>query len=168
MALYEPGNTRCMRTKGRLTPSAPPTQGPLGWLIPSEIQPLETRSAGQGIAVAVNFIFTFAMGQAFLSMLCGLQWGIFLLFACFCLLMTGFVWVFLPETKGVPIEEMRLLWRRHPVWRRILGAHLAAGAAAPAPAADAGPKGAAEQRPSPSDALSVGSEDGAKPWKPAV
>ncbi len=36
--------------------------------------------------------------------------------------MTAFVWIFLPETKGVPIEEMRLLWRRHPVWRRILGA----------------------------------------------
>ena len=47
--------------------------GPLGWLVPSEIQPLETRSAGQGIAVAVNFLFTFAMGQAFLSMLCGMQ-----------------------------------------------------------------------------------------------
>ncbi len=28
--------------------------GPLGWLIPSEIHPLETRSAGQGINVCVN------------------------------------------------------------------------------------------------------------------
>lgn len=28
--------------------------GPLGWLVPSEIHPLETRSAGQGINVAVN------------------------------------------------------------------------------------------------------------------
>ena len=46
--------------------------------------------------MAVNFLFTFAMGQAFLSMLCGMQWGIFLLFACFCVLMTAFVWIFLP------------------------------------------------------------------------
>lgn len=28
--------------------------GPLGWLVPSEIHPLETRSAGQGINVAIN------------------------------------------------------------------------------------------------------------------
>lgn len=48
--------------------------------------------------MAVNFLFTFAMGQAFLSMLCGMQWGIFLLFACFCVLMTAFVWIFLPGT----------------------------------------------------------------------
>ena len=47
--------------------------GPLGWLVPSEIQPLETRSAGQAITVAVNFLFTFIIGQLFLSMLCGLQ-----------------------------------------------------------------------------------------------
>ncbi|MCD7468752.1 hypothetical protein HAX54_007190 [Datura stramonium] len=33
--------------------------GPLGWLIPSEIFPLEIRSAGQSITVAVNFLFTF-------------------------------------------------------------------------------------------------------------
>lgn len=39
------------------------------------------------------------------------------------------------ETKGVPIEEMRLLWRRHPVWRRILGREL--DAAEPTLAVDA-------------------------------
>ena len=53
--------------------------------------------------MAVNFLFTFAMGQAFLSMLCGMQWGIFLLFACFCVLMTAFVWVFLPGANAGPL-----------------------------------------------------------------
>ena len=46
-----------------------------GWLLPSEIQPLETRSAGQGLTVAVNFLFTFVIGQCFLSMLCAFQVG---------------------------------------------------------------------------------------------
>jgi hypothetical protein len=41
--------------------------------VPSEIQPLETRSAGQGLTVAVNFLFTFVIGQTFLSMLCAFQ-----------------------------------------------------------------------------------------------
>ena len=30
--------------------------GPLGWLVPSEIQPLETRGAGMGITTFVNFM----------------------------------------------------------------------------------------------------------------
>ena len=41
----------------------------------------------------------------------------------------------------MPIEEMRLLWRRHPVWRRILGKELDAGE--PAPALDGKSSGAA-------------------------
>ncbi|KAK9827591.1 hypothetical protein WJX81_001828 [Elliptochloris bilobata] len=145
--------------------------GPLGWLVPSEIQPLETRSAGQGIAVAVNFFFTFAMGQAFLSMLCGMQWGIFLLFAVFCVIMTVFVWVFLPETKGVPIEEMRLLWRQHPEWRRILGKELGAIAAVALPTKGAsgingasGVKANAVEEPQEAN----GHEGYGKVWKAAV
>ena len=47
--------------------------GPLGWLVPSEIQPLETRSTGQAITVSTNFIFTAVIGQAFLTMLCTMQ-----------------------------------------------------------------------------------------------
>lgn len=38
-------------------------RGPLGWLVPSEIQPLETRAAGTGINTFVNFMFTFLIGQ---------------------------------------------------------------------------------------------------------
>ncbi|KAK6132218.1 hypothetical protein DH2020_034038 [Rehmannia glutinosa] len=39
--------------------------GPLGWLIPSEIFPLEIRSAGQSVSVGVNFLFTFWLGRRF-------------------------------------------------------------------------------------------------------
>ncbi|CAL9210168.1 unnamed protein product [Musa hybrid cultivar] len=37
--------------------------GPLGWLVPSEIFPLEIRSAGQSITVSVNMFFTFLIAQ---------------------------------------------------------------------------------------------------------
>ena len=50
--------------------------GPLGWLYPSEIQPLETRSAGQGIATLVNLLFSWVIGQTYLSMLCSLKVGL--------------------------------------------------------------------------------------------
>ncbi|KAH9296790.1 hypothetical protein KI387_028472, partial [Taxus chinensis] len=55
--------------------------GPLGWTVPSEIFPLETRSAGQAITVSVNLFFTFVIAQSFLSLLCAFKFGIFLFFA---------------------------------------------------------------------------------------
>ncbi|GAA0157606.1 secondary carrier transporter [Lithospermum erythrorhizon] len=94
--------------------------GPLGWTVPSEIFPLETRSAGQSITVAVNLLFTFIIAQIFLSLLCAFKFGIFLFFAGWVTLMTIFVYMFLPETKGVPIEEMVLLWRKHWFWKKII------------------------------------------------
>jgi sugar porter (SP) family MFS transporter len=48
--------------------------GPLCWLVCTEIQPLETRSAGYAISVTCNFLTTFLIGQAFLSMLCAMEW----------------------------------------------------------------------------------------------
>lgn len=94
--------------------------GPLGWTIPSEIFPLEIRSAGQSITVAVNLLFTFIVAQAFLALLCSFKFGIFLFFAGWITLMTIFVFLFLPETKGIPIEEMSFMWRKHWFWTLIL------------------------------------------------
>ncbi|XP_010244794.1 PREDICTED: sugar transport protein 7-like [Nelumbo nucifera] len=94
--------------------------GPLGWTVPSEIFPLETRSTGQSITVAVNLFFTFIIAQSFLFLLCSFKFGIFLFFAGWITIMTIFVYAFLPETKGIPIEEMTLLWRKHWFWKRIM------------------------------------------------
>lgn len=94
--------------------------GPLGWLVPSEIFPLEIRSAGQSITVSVNMLFTFAIAQAFLPMLCHMKFGIFYFFAGWVVIMTIFVALFLPETKSVPIEEMVLVWKEHWFWSRFV------------------------------------------------
>ncbi|KAH7296625.1 hypothetical protein KP509_26G031200 [Ceratopteris richardii] len=94
--------------------------GPLGWLVPSEIFPLEIRSAGQSINVSVNLFFTFVIAQAFLSMLCHFKFGIFLFFAGWVVIMSLFVYFFLPETKNVPIEEMDRVWRAHRFWGRFI------------------------------------------------
>lgn len=95
--------------------------GPLGWLIPSEIFPLETRSAGQSVTVCVNMLFTFIIGQAFLSMLCKFKFGIFLFFSGWVLIMSIFVVFLIPETKNVPIEEMtERVWKNHWLWKRYM------------------------------------------------
>lgn len=94
--------------------------GPLGWLVPSEIFPLEIRSAAQSINVSVNMLFTFIVAQIFLTMLCHLKFGLFLFFAFFVVLMSIFVYYFLPETKGIPIEEMGQVWKTHWFWSRYV------------------------------------------------
>ncbi|XP_022762457.1 sugar transport protein 10-like [Durio zibethinus] len=94
--------------------------GPLGWLVPSEICPLEIRSAGQAINVAVNMIFTFIIAQVFLAMLCHMKFGLFFFFAGFVIIMTIFIHFFLPETKNVPIEEMNKVWKQHWFWGKYI------------------------------------------------
>ncbi|KAJ1262785.1 hypothetical protein BS78_09G136500 [Paspalum vaginatum] len=95
--------------------------GPLGWLIPSEIFPLDTRSGGQSVAVCANLLFTFVMGQTFLSMLCRLKYAIFAFFSGCIFVMSLFVVFFLPETKKVPIEMMtEKAWRQHWFWKRYM------------------------------------------------
>ncbi|KAK7398976.1 hypothetical protein VNO78_10150 [Psophocarpus tetragonolobus] len=94
--------------------------GPLGWLVPSELFPLEIRSAAQSIVVCVNMTFTALVAQFFLVSLCHLKYGIFLLFGGFIFLMSCFVFFFLPETKQVPIEEIYLLFEKHWFWKNII------------------------------------------------
>ncbi|XP_054803921.1 sugar transport protein 1-like [Prosopis cineraria] len=94
--------------------------GPLGWLVPSEIFPLEVRSAAQSVTVAVNMLFTFVVAQIFLTMLCHLKFGLFIFFAVFVVAMTIFVKFLLPETKGIPIEEMTRVWKAHWFWSRFV------------------------------------------------
>ncbi|KAL0746724.1 hypothetical protein Bca101_028730 [Brassica carinata] len=98
--------------------------GPLGWLIPSETFPLETRSAGQSVTVCVNLLFTFIIAQAFLSMLCHFKFGIFIFFSSWVLVMSFFVMFLLPETKNIPIEEMtERVWKKHWFWARFMDDH---------------------------------------------
>ncbi|GAA0170714.1 secondary carrier transporter [Lithospermum erythrorhizon] len=95
--------------------------GPLGWLIPSETFPLETRSAGQSVTVCVNLLFTFVIAQAFFPTLCFFKFGIFLFFSGWVLIMSFFVLFLLPETKNIPIEEMTdRLWKKHWLWKRFM------------------------------------------------
>ena len=67
--------------------------------------------AVQAITTCVNFIFSFVIGQVYLTMLCHMEFGTYIFFAFWVAVMTVYVMFFLPETKGVPIEEMGFVWR---------------------------------------------------------
>ncbi|CAM8983338.1 unnamed protein product [Rhodiola kirilowii] len=94
--------------------------GPLSWLIPSEIFPMKIRATGQSISVAMNFATTFVLSQTFLTMLCHFQYGMFLFYAGWIVVMSAFVILFLPETKGIHMDEMSQVWKQHWYWRRFV------------------------------------------------
>ncbi|EEF36716.1 sugar transport protein 8 [Ricinus communis] len=94
--------------------------GPLCWLIPSETFPLETRSTALFVTVSINMFSTFLIAQTFLTTLCHLRYGVFFFFAVWLVIMFIFTICFLPETKGVPIDEMiDMVWKKHWFWKRF-------------------------------------------------
>ncbi|KAF4352237.1 hypothetical protein F8388_003634 [Cannabis sativa] len=94
--------------------------GPIAWTIPSEIFPLEIRSIGQSITVAVNFGMVVVVAESFMPLLCAFKFGLFIFYGGWIIIMTIFVCLFLPETKGVPIEDMTCVWRKHWFWKKIV------------------------------------------------
>lgn len=99
--------------------------GPLGWLVPAELQPLHTRPLAQSINVSVNMALTALIGQTLLSMMCTFKAYVFLFFAGWMVVATAWVALFLPETKGVPCEEVAGLWADHWFWARFVRAGVA-------------------------------------------
>ncbi|GAA0149918.1 secondary carrier transporter [Lithospermum erythrorhizon] len=79
-------------------------------------------SAAQSVAVATNMFFTFLIAQVFLTLLCHMKFGLFFFSAACVLVMTLFVFFFLPETKNIPIEEMSGVWKNHWFWKRFIDA----------------------------------------------
>lgn len=62
-------------------------------------------------------------GYTTLILAAWLQWGTFLFFAGCVAVMTACVAFLLPETKGVPLEEVNSIWEQHPVWCKAVGRH---------------------------------------------
>ncbi|XP_020595164.1 hexose carrier protein HEX6-like [Phalaenopsis equestris] len=93
--------------------------GPLPWLV-SEMFSVEIRCVMQSIVVMGGFLFNGLIAQSLLSMLCVMKWGIFFFFGGWILLMTAFVFLFLPEMANVPVEEMGGVWRGHWYWNKFV------------------------------------------------
>lgn len=47
--------------------------------------------------------------------------GVQILFGGLVVLMTIWAWMFVPETKGVPLEQIDSLFAQHWFWKRYLG-----------------------------------------------
>ncbi|KAI8473535.1 MAG: general substrate transporter [Monoraphidium minutum] len=120
------------------------TLQPLAATVPAEVQPLEIRSAASSLTTAVRNGSSFFVTQFALPLLCSAQWGLFLIFAGCTAAGTLLLWALVPETRGLPLEEVHLAWAGHWFWggRACVRARMAApaggGGGAPEPGKAAG------------------------------
>lgn len=81
--------------------------GPVVWLVCSEIFPLEVREVGMTITTMVNWTFAgLVMANALTFMQTFGNASIFYLFSGFCVVAILFVNRYVPETRGITLEEM--------------------------------------------------------------
>ncbi|KAF5738328.1 inositol transporter 2 isoform X1 [Tripterygium wilfordii] len=84
-----------------------PGMGTIPWIVNSEIYPLRFRGVCGGIAATANWISNLIVAQSFLSLANGIgtSWT-FLIFGVISVVALIFVLICVPETKGLPIEEI--------------------------------------------------------------
>ncbi|GMH15758.1 hypothetical protein Nepgr_017599 [Nepenthes gracilis] len=84
-----------------------PGMGTVPWIVNSEIYPLRYRGVGGGIAAVSNWSSNLIVSETFLTLTEHLgSSGTFLLFAGFSAIGLIFIYLLVPETKGLPIEEV--------------------------------------------------------------
>ncbi|TFK81254.1 general substrate transporter [Polyporus arcularius HHB13444] len=80
--------------------------GPCAWILVAEIWPLSVRGKGVSIAASSNWMNNFIVGQVTPTMLDNIHYGTFIFFGAFSFLGGLFIMFFVPETKGLTLEEM--------------------------------------------------------------
>ena len=86
--------------------------GPIGWILVSEVFPLRIRGIAMSVCTVSNFAFNFFVVGSFPVLLhrIGGAWT-FWIFGIVSILCIIFVYFFVPETKGISLEEIESNWR---------------------------------------------------------
>jgi len=100
------------------------TWGPVVWVITGEIFPLATRAKAMSLSVASNWLWNFGIGYATPYLVNASSTGIngfkaanlgvkvFFIWGGTCIGCFVFAYFFVPETKGLSLEQIDLLYRR--------------------------------------------------------
>jgi MFS family permease len=80
------------------------------WLFCSEVLPTRVRTAGMAFCVCIQWLTQFVIVYSLPHMVLGIKYGTFLFFGCCTVLAVAFAWFFVPETKGVQLEDMDLIF----------------------------------------------------------
>ncbi|KAI6778033.1 Quinate permease-like protein [Emericellopsis cladophorae] len=86
------------------------------WVLNSEMFDQNTRSLGQANAAANNWFWNFIIARFTVNMFNAWGYGVYFFFASMMIISIVFVFFFVPETKGIPLEAMDRLFDAKPRW----------------------------------------------------
>lgn len=91
--------------------------GAMVWVYASESFPARLRTAGASAMLTADLVANLLIAQFFLSVLGGVGgvWT-FTIFLALAVVSLGYVWLLAPETKGRPLESIRLYWENGGRW----------------------------------------------------
>ncbi|XP_008801247.1 probable inositol transporter 2 [Phoenix dactylifera] len=98
-----------------------PGMGTVPWIVNSEIYPLRYRGVCGGVAAVANWISNLIVTQTFLSLTEALGTApTFLLFCCISVVAFVLIFLFVPETKGLPFEEVERMLesKSYKAWKK--------------------------------------------------
>lgn len=83
--------------------------GPIPWMM-NEVLPNSVRSKGAAMSTATNWLFNFIVGEMTPILLDIIQWRTYIIPAVLCILSFLCVHYLFPETKGLTLEDMGLVF----------------------------------------------------------
>ncbi|KAF9735174.1 hypothetical protein PMIN03_008821 [Paraphaeosphaeria minitans] len=84
--------------------------GPCAWIVVAEIWPMSNRPYGIALGASSNWMNNFIVGQVTPDMLNTMTYGTYVFFGMLTFLGALFVFFIVPETKGLTLEEMDILF----------------------------------------------------------
>ncbi|KDE04829.1 hypothetical protein MVLG_04793 [Microbotryum lychnidis-dioicae p1A1 Lamole] len=93
------------------------TWGPLAWVVTSEIYPNSIRARCMSLSTASNWLLNFVIGYSTPYLVnkvpgsAGLQSNVFWIWGGCCVLCFIFTYFYIPETKGLSLEQVDILYR---------------------------------------------------------
>ncbi|KAI7307355.1 quinate permease [Hortaea werneckii] len=84
--------------------------GPTPWVFVSEIFPTRLRGYGVGMAAATQWLFNFIITKITPEAVNNIGWKTFIMFGVFCFSNGVYVFLFIPETKQMTLEEIDMLF----------------------------------------------------------
>ncbi|GAA5971626.1 hypothetical protein JCM8115_005885 [Rhodotorula mucilaginosa] len=95
------------------------TWGPIAWVVTGEIYPTSTRAKQMSMSTASNWLWNFGIGYATPYLVntgpgnAGLQGKVFFIWGGACVIAFLFVYFVIPETKGLSLEQVDILYREY-------------------------------------------------------
>jgi len=80
--------------------------GPIAWIYPAEIFPMRVRSKGTSLTTASNWAFNYIVSLVSPILMDKITWGLYIIFAGFCVIMATAVYFCYPETRGYSLEDI--------------------------------------------------------------